>query len=191
MKLYTQMRELFKQEIGLNKGKYRSSFCIELLEHMGMGLTFDSFSVRIGVSPRTLQTWLKTYPEFKEAKEMRYRPKLLVKGIQTGKTRTVGVIVPPYDSFWTEVLYGIQSALAELNHFFINTWCRHEDNEENYSRQLLGQSSHAGGHATGGLPGHAHGLSRGGTVRAGATDVSRLRLLPSGCSATAHGHGLP
>ncbi len=45
---------------------------------------------------------------FKAAKEMRYRPNFLVKGIQTGKTCTMGVIVPPYDSFWTEVLCGIQ-----------------------------------------------------------------------------------
>ncbi len=32
-----------------------------------------------------------------------------------------------------------RGSLAEANHFFINTWCRHEDNEANYSRQLLEQ----------------------------------------------------
>jgi len=32
---------------------------------------------------------------------------MLVKGIQTGRTKTIGVMVPPYDSYWTQVLYGI------------------------------------------------------------------------------------
>ncbi|MHC4749761.1 MAG: LacI family DNA-binding transcriptional regulator [Planctomycetota bacterium] len=35
------------------------------------------------------------------AKEIKYRPNMFVRVIQTGKTGNMGVIVPPYYSFWT------------------------------------------------------------------------------------------
>jgi DNA-binding LacI/PurR family transcriptional regulator len=35
------------------------------------------------------------------AKEIKYRPNMLVRVIQTGKTGNIGVIVPLYYSFWT------------------------------------------------------------------------------------------
>lgn len=57
------------------------------------------------------------------ARKMRYRPNMLVQAIQTGKTRTMGVIVPPYDSFWTKVLCGIHDELTDSDHVYINAWC--------------------------------------------------------------------
>ena len=32
--------------------------------------------------------------------------------MQTGRTRTVGVMIPPFDSFWVDVLAGIHIVLA-------------------------------------------------------------------------------
>jgi len=73
------------------------------------------------------------------AKKMRYRPNMLVQAIQTGKTRTMGVIVPPYDSYWTSVLYGIHDALSNADHVYINVWCDERANESTYSDLLQEQ----------------------------------------------------
>ncbi|MCX5632065.1 MAG: LacI family DNA-binding transcriptional regulator [Phycisphaerae bacterium] len=66
------------------------------------------------------------------AKKMRYRPNMLVQGIQTGKTRTMGVVVPPYDSYWTSVLCGIHDALTEADHVYINVWCPYTGSDHSY-----------------------------------------------------------
>ena len=73
------------------------------------------------------------------AKKMHYRPNMLVQAIQTGKTRTMGVIVPPYDSYWTSVLYGIHDALSNADHVYINVWCDERTNESTYSDLLQEQ----------------------------------------------------
>jgi LacI family transcriptional regulator len=73
------------------------------------------------------------------AKQMRYRPNLLVHGIRTGKTGTMGVIVPPYDSYWTQVLYGINEELTAANHVYINTWCKPVESEDSYGLLLIEQ----------------------------------------------------
>src|SRR3954470_5033536 len=38
------------------------------------------------------------------AERLKYRPNLLVHGIQTGKTRMIGVMAAPVDFYWAEVL---------------------------------------------------------------------------------------
>jgi len=71
------------------------------------------------------------------AKRMRYRPNMLVKGIQTGQSHTMGVMVPPYDSYWTEVLYGIHDELTAAKYVYINLWCDLEEEDFSYSEILL------------------------------------------------------
>jgi LacI family transcriptional regulator len=56
------------------------------------------------------------------AEQLGYRPNLLVHGIQTGKTRTIGVMAPPVEYYWTEVLYGIHDRLIQADHVPINVW---------------------------------------------------------------------
>jgi LacI family transcriptional regulator len=56
------------------------------------------------------------------AERLKYRPNLLVRGIQTGKTRTVGVMMPPFDFYWAEVLFGIHDVLAAADHVPITLW---------------------------------------------------------------------
>lgn len=46
------------------------------------------------------------------AREMNYRPNMLIQGIQTGRTGNIGVMVPPYNPYWTEVLKGIHDELV-------------------------------------------------------------------------------
>lgn len=51
-----------------------------------------------------------------------WRRNLLVSGMQTGRSRTVGVVIPPYDSFWVGVLAGIHERLAASDYLPITVW---------------------------------------------------------------------
>ena len=57
-----------------------------------------------------------------------WRRNLLVTSIQTGRTRTVGVVIPPYDSFWVALLSGINARLARDDYLPINVWPSSEEN---------------------------------------------------------------
>jgi len=59
------------------------------------------------------------------ADRLGYRPNLLVRGIQTGKTGTIGVLMPPFDFYWIEVLCGIHDVLTVADHVPITLWTAH------------------------------------------------------------------
>jgi LacI family transcriptional regulator len=61
----------------------------------------------------------------KAAERLKYRPNLLVRGMQTGKSRMIGVMMPPFDFYWSEVLYGIHDVLAAADHVPITLWTTH------------------------------------------------------------------
>ena len=42
--------------------------------------------------------------------------------MQTGRTNTIGVMIPPYDSFWVSVLSGIHDALSAADYLPITVW---------------------------------------------------------------------
>lgn len=50
------------------------------------------------------------------ARRLKYRPNLLVRGIQSGRTQTIGVILRPMDEFRAALLTGINDALLEEDH---------------------------------------------------------------------------
>ncbi len=56
------------------------------------------------------------------ARKLGWRRNLLVEGMQTGKTKTVGVLVPPYDSYWTNVLFGVHHELVAADYMPITLW---------------------------------------------------------------------
>jgi LacI family transcriptional regulator, galactose operon repressor len=56
------------------------------------------------------------------SRQLGWRRNLLVSGMQTGRTQTIGVMIPPYDSFWVSVLSGIHEALAEYDYLPITVW---------------------------------------------------------------------
>lgn len=60
------------------------------------------------------------------AEEIGYRPNLLVRAIQSGKTGMIGVMVPPFDSYWAQVLYGIHDCLSEHDHVPLVLWANHQ-----------------------------------------------------------------
>ena len=77
------------------------------------------------------------------ARKLGWRRNLLVSGIQTGRTRTIGVMIPPFDSFWVDVLAGIHLGLDEADYLPITLWvgdCQQiphfEKNQEEGFRQI-------------------------------------------------------
>lgn len=62
------------------------------------------------------------------ADRLGWRRNLLVSGMQTGQTGTVGVLIPPRDSFWINVLSGIHSRLAKADFLPITIWLGDLDN---------------------------------------------------------------
>jgi LacI family transcriptional regulator len=56
------------------------------------------------------------------SRQLGWRRNLLVNGMQTGRTQTIGVMIPPYDSFWVSVLSGIHDALAASDYLPITIW---------------------------------------------------------------------
>ena len=105
----------------------------EIADETGFSITTVSRVLRKQgeISEATRKRVLQT------AKRLRYRPNMLAKGIQTGKTHTMGVMVPPYDSYWTDVLFGIHDGLTAGNYSYINTWCDLDEEHESYSEVLL------------------------------------------------------
>jgi LacI family transcriptional regulator len=74
------------------------------------------------------------------AKELQWRPNLLVHGMQTGRTRTIGVMVPPFNSHWSEILYGIHDGLIQDDYIPIILWGKHwREDEQHYAAENLGQ----------------------------------------------------
>ena len=75
----------------------------EIAEKAGVARTTVSLVLRggEGLASDTIEKVMKA------AKELGYRPNLLVQGIRTGKSKTIGVMIPPRDSYWSEIIYGI------------------------------------------------------------------------------------
>jgi hypothetical protein len=48
--------------------EYRPEFCDRLIDHMGEGLSYESFAGTLGVCKKTLYNWEKEFPEFEQAK---------------------------------------------------------------------------------------------------------------------------
>src|SRR5450432_2923934 len=92
-----------------------------IAEHLGLSQSTVSLILSGGraSSDKTSQRVLQA------AEKLRYRPNLLVRGMQTGKSRMIGVMMPPYDFYWSEILYGIHDVLAAADHVPITLWTAH------------------------------------------------------------------
>jgi LacI family transcriptional regulator, galactose operon repressor len=55
------------------------------------------------------------------ARKFRYRPNLLVRGIQTGKTNTIGVLLPLWP-FYDQISSGIHDELIQADHVPMTIW---------------------------------------------------------------------
>lgn len=58
-----------KETLG-RPSKYKPEYCQGLIDHMGAGLSFESFAAVIRVHRDTLFEWDKVHPEFSDAKKI-------------------------------------------------------------------------------------------------------------------------
>ena len=73
------------------------------------------------------------------AKKLGWRQNLLVHSIQTGKTRTIGILIPPFDSHWTNILTGIHQVLMDADFVPITLWVGDGENFADDGHQGLEQ----------------------------------------------------
>jgi LacI family transcriptional regulator len=64
------------------------------------------------------------------ARKLGWRRNLLVSGMQTGRTRNIGVLIQPYDSYWKNILSGVQYVLADADYMPITLWVTNEQLRE-------------------------------------------------------------
>lgn len=105
-----QLKNISQSEIAREAGVARTT--VSLVLRGGKGLT-----------PETIERVQATVDR------LGYRPNRLVRGIRTGRTGLIGVMVPPYDTFWAEVLFGIHDGLIEGNCAPLVTWSNHRATE--------------------------------------------------------------
>ena len=55
-------------------------------------------------------------------RELNYRPNLLMHGLRTGKTRTIGVLMPVHEWFYAQVFRGINQELGSQDHLAFLSW---------------------------------------------------------------------
>lgn len=71
------------------------------------------------------------------ARRMGYQPNELVHSIRSGKSRTIGVLVQPYDSYWRDVCYGIHDRLIEAGYLPMFLWNNDRPNNEEYGCEQI------------------------------------------------------
>jgi LacI family transcriptional regulator len=74
---------------------------------------------------------------FSTARRLGYQPNELVHSIRSGKSRTIGVLVQPYDSYWRDVCYGIHDRLIEAGHVPMFLWNNDRPNNEEYGCEQI------------------------------------------------------
>lgn len=83
------------------------------------------------LSISTISKVLKNSPDISQktrekvlecARRLNYRPNLLIKGIQTGRTGNIGIMVPPWDEHWSRIIEGIHDTLVDYDYAGIMLW---------------------------------------------------------------------
>ena len=89
------------------------------------------------VSPKTKARILAA------ARKLRYRPNMLMYGVRTGRTRTIGVIMPTLPTFFSHLLEGLHDELAEADFTMMLSWSKghlvggHDKDEGRFIHRLL------------------------------------------------------
>ena len=98
----------------------------------GVARTTVSLALRggEGLNPETVNRVMEA------AELLGYRPNNLVHAIRSGRTRIVGVMVPPFSSFWSDVLHGIHDGLIERNYVPLALWSQHRATQTDEASEL-------------------------------------------------------
>lgn len=103
-----------------------------IAKEAGVARTTVSLALRggEGLAPETVERVTSA------AKRLGYRPNRLVHGLRSGRTGLIGVMAPPIDTFWSEVLFGIHDGLVEREHVPMMLWSRHHNEEADGAYEL-------------------------------------------------------
>lgn len=92
-------------QLAIAKAAGVSRTTVSLVLRGGQGLTADTQARVLAV-----------------ARKMGYRPNALVQSIRSGKSRTVGVLAHPHDSYWRAVCHGVHDRLVDADHLPLFLW---------------------------------------------------------------------
>jgi LacI family transcriptional regulator len=97
----------------------------EIAKKSGFARTTVSIALGGGgaLAKKTVERVLKV------AEELGYQPNRLVQGIRRGRTGIVGVMIPPMETFWSEVICGIHDKLVDHGHVPLGLWIPRSKNE--------------------------------------------------------------
>lgn len=92
-----------------------------IAKEAGVARTTVSLALRggRGLSPETVKRVQRA------AERLGYRPNRLVHGLRSGRTGLIGVMTPPTDTFWAEVLFGVHDGLVEREYVPLVLWSNH------------------------------------------------------------------
>lgn len=98
----------------------------------GVARTTVSLALRggEGLNPETVARVMEA------ASELGYRPNNLVSAIRSGRTRMIGVMVPPFDSFWADVLHGIHDGLIDRDYVPLALWSKYRQPQTDEALEL-------------------------------------------------------
>jgi LacI family transcriptional regulator len=98
----------------------------------GVARTTVSLALRggEGLTPDTIEKVMAA------AESLGYRPNNLVQAIRSGKSGLVGVMVPPHDSYWSDILHGIHDTLVENEHVPLVLWPKHRQLKPDEAAEL-------------------------------------------------------
>jgi LacI family transcriptional regulator len=99
----------------------------------GVARTTVSLALRggEGLTPDTIEKVMAA------ADSLGYRPNNLVQALRNGRSGLVGVMVPPHDSYWSDILHGIHDELVEHNHVPLVLWPKHRQLTPDEDAELL------------------------------------------------------
>lgn len=103
-----------------------------IAQEAGVARTTVSLALRggKGLTPETIARVMEA------AESLGYRPNNLVHAIRSGRTRMIGVMVPPYDSYWADVLHGIHDELIDHDYVPLALWSRHRTPQNDEALEL-------------------------------------------------------
>jgi LacI family transcriptional regulator len=115
-----------------SKSQHRAVSQSAIASESGVARTTVSLALRggEGLHPETVARVMTA------AERLGYRPNNLVQAIRSGRTRMIGVMVPPFNSHWSDVLHGIHDGLIERDYVPLALWSQHRMPQTNEALEL-------------------------------------------------------
>src|SRR5271169_4459803 len=117
------------------------------LKRNKQAVTVYDIALRAGVSPATVSRVLRGAPHVAEEKRLavidaaqalRYRPNLMAQDLASGRSQTVGLVLPDtVSSFWGRLVNGVETALRARGYHLLMSSAKGSDGEQRALDLLL------------------------------------------------------